>query len=53
MRWLDSITDSMNTSLRRLGEIVKDRKAWCVAFHGLQRVRHDLGLNSKQQQHVA
>ena len=34
MRWLDSITDSMNTNLRRLGEIVKDRRAWCTASMG-------------------
>ena len=51
MRWLDSITDSMNTNLRRLGEIVKDRKAWCVAFHGLQRVRHDLTAKQQQQKY--
>ena len=46
IKWLDSIIDSMDTSLSKLWDVVKDREAW---GGGSQRFRHDLATEQQQQ----
>ena len=47
MRWLNSITDSMDMNLSKPQETVKDREAWPAAVHSVARVGHDLATEQQ------
>ena len=48
MRWLDDITDSMDMSLSKL-QMLKDREAWPVAVHRVEKSRTDLAIKQQQE----
>ena len=48
MRWLDSLSDSVDMNLSKLQEIEKDREAWAAAVHGIAKGRHNLVTEQQQ-----
>ena len=48
MRWLDSITNSMDVNFSRLWKMLKDRGGWCATIHESQRVKQDLATEQQQ-----
>ena len=53
MRWLDSITNSVDMNLSKLLEIVKDKEAWPAAIHEVTKVGYDLATEQQQQGSLA
>ena len=53
MRWLDGITNSMDISLPKLQELVKNSKPWCAVVHGVAKVGHDWATELNWTYHIA
>jgi len=52
MKWLDVMTDSMDTNLSRFGEMLRNREVWCAAIHGITKIRTQLSDRTTTHTHT-